>query len=213
MTAGTVQFYFGPASRYSYLAASQLASLSDASGAVFEWVPLDTPALFALEGRAPFQPHGSGQYQWNYRRIDAQRWAALYGVPFVEPQGRLELDFALLALACTAACRMGTGAGIAYARVLMHQIFATSRTELVEADCVALAPLAGLDTELFRAVLRAPQTALQHQAALLRAREEGVFGVPSFVASGALFWGNDRLPLLRRHLLDEGLNTTPLAIF
>lgn len=28
----------------------------------------------------------------------------------------------------------------------------------------------------------------------------GVFGVPSFVIDGALFWGNDRLVLLRQQL-------------
>jgi 2-hydroxychromene-2-carboxylate isomerase len=29
-----------------------------------------------------------------------------------------------------------------------------------------------------------------------RAIQAGVFGVPSFVVGGEIFWGNDRLPLL-----------------
>lgn len=202
MTASkVVQFYFGPASRYSYLAAAQLEALAAETGHTLEWVPLDTPALFALRGRAPFQAHGSGQYDGAYRTVDARRWAALYGLPFIEPQGRLPLDFTLLALACTAASRLGSAS--AYARLLMHEIFATTRTVLDAADCAALAPRVGLDSALLLAELAAPQTAQQHQQALRRAAAAGAFGVPTFVAGEAVFWGNDRLPLLRHHLLTE----------
>ena len=33
-----------------------------------------------------------------------------------------------------------------------------------------------------------------------RAIQVGVFGVPSFVVDGEIFWGNDRLPLLNEYL-------------
>jgi 2-hydroxychromene-2-carboxylate isomerase len=32
------------------------------------------------------------------------------------------------------------------------------------------------------------------------AQRAGVFGVPACVVGGELFWGNDRLVLLKRHL-------------
>jgi 2-hydroxychromene-2-carboxylate isomerase len=31
----------------------------------------------------------------------------------------------------------------------------------------------------------------------------GAFGVPSFAVDGELFWGQDRLPLLRRYLMGD----------
>ena len=34
-----------------------------------------------------------------------------------------------------------------------------------------------------------------------RAIQAGVFGVPSFVMNGEIFWGNDRLHLLKEYLL------------
>ena len=37
-------------------------------------------------------------------------------------------------------------------------------------------------------------------ATIDRAVDAGVFGVPTFIANGELFWGNDRLILLRHYL-------------
>jgi hypothetical protein len=79
-------------------------------------------AVFAGRRVDPFRgPPVSMQYDWEYRRRDATRWAALYGVPFVEPRGRLRLDPELLALAATAA--RGMGQGEAYAWQLFRAVF------------------------------------------------------------------------------------------
>ncbi|NES17520.1 MAG: hypothetical protein F6K41_00835 [Symploca sp. SIO3E6] len=45
--------------------------------------------------------------------------------------------------------------------------------------------------------------ARQLDASLERALDAGVFGVPTFIVSGELFWGNDRLVLLRHYLLSH----------
>jgi 2-hydroxychromene-2-carboxylate isomerase len=49
--------------------------------------------------------------------------------------------------------------------------------------------------------------AVQHGEILLAAEAQGVFGVPTLVMNGELYWGGDRLPMLReaieQHLLDR----------
>jgi 2-hydroxychromene-2-carboxylate isomerase len=78
----TVDFYYGLGSRYSYLASTQLARIAAATGCRFDWQPLKSGALMELRGGHPF--HGepvSGQYEWPYRRLDAEAWAEFYGVP------------------------------------------------------------------------------------------------------------------------------------
>jgi 2-hydroxychromene-2-carboxylate isomerase len=40
------------------------------------------------------------------------------------------------------------------------------------------------------------------------AEEQGVFGVPSFLLDGELFWGNETLPDIRERLIGEGVQVT-----
>jgi 2-hydroxychromene-2-carboxylate isomerase len=74
-----VEFFYGVASRYSYLASTQLPAIEQATGCRFRWRPLFSGDLLALRGVSPFkQPPPSGQYDWSYRRRDAEEWAAYY---------------------------------------------------------------------------------------------------------------------------------------
>lgn len=44
-----------------------------------------------------------------------------------------------------------------------------------------------------------------HDRLRIEAETSGIFGVPSFVFDGELFWGGDRLPLLRERLDEKGV--------
>jgi 2-hydroxychromene-2-carboxylate isomerase len=46
-------------------------------------------------------------------------------------------------------------------------------------------------------------TAAALDTTLEQAHSLGIFGVPTFVIEGQLFWGNDRIVLLRHHLLQR----------
>ncbi|MCK6370723.1 MAG: DsbA family protein [Gammaproteobacteria bacterium] len=200
MTAAAVDFYYAIGSRYSYLAATQVPTLAAETGARIEWVPIDSVRLRSMRGVDPFRGTPvSAQYEWSYRELDARRWAALYGVPFVEPVERVEFDPELLALACTAARRLGQVQ--AYSRELFRLVFATESTAIGTAECLDAAHACGLAGADFQAALDAPATRLELDLAQAKAISAGVPGVPAFVAGKEVFWGNDRLVLLRHHLL------------
>ncbi len=193
----TVDFYYGLGSRYSYLASTQLARIAAETGCRFEWHPIKSGALMELRGGHPF--HGepaSGQYEWPYRRLDAEAWAEFYGVPYREPVDFL-VDPAYLAMAATAAKRLGAVA--AYSRRLFQAIFVEGRA-VAEADLTGFAADAGLDSGAFRAHLDDPATAKTHEAALQEAHRRGAFGVPTFFVGDHLFWGNDRLVLVEHFI-------------
>ncbi len=121
----TVDFYYGLGSRYSYLATTQLARIAAETGCRFAWHPLKSGALMELRGGHPF--HGepaSGQYEWPYRRHDAEAWADYYGARYREPVDFL-VDPAYLAVAATAAKQLG--AVEAYSRRLFRAIFVEAR--------------------------------------------------------------------------------------
>jgi 2-hydroxychromene-2-carboxylate isomerase len=196
-----VDFYFGAGSRYSYLAATQLAALGGETGARFNWLALDSARLIAARGDNLFAAANPiGQYDWGYRRRDAEAWAELYRVPFREPHGRLALDSDLFSLACTAARRLG--AAETYAQALFRAIFVEDLTTVDRALCLARAGAAGLDQAAFSDALDDAETRAERERVLHQAMRLGVFGVPSFVFGERMFWGNDRLVLLRHALLN-----------
>ena len=193
-----VQFFHAIGSRYSYLASTQIAALERDTGCVVEWIPFNSTALLARRGASPFVGDPvSGQYDWAYREEDARRWAALYGVPFHEPRGRVTFDTQLVALAAAAGARLGKAAELC--RALFSAMFAEPAVTLIdEVECVRRASACGIAD--FAKALHDPATTEAHERHLARALELGVFGVPTFIAGKARFWGNDRLVLLRHHL-------------
>ena len=200
----TVEFIFSPGSRYSYLAASQVPALEKATGCTVEWIPVNGTRLRALVGRDPFAGEPvSGQYDWGYRRRDAERWADYYGIPFREPPTR-HFDFDLLARAATAARRMGAAAS--YGWRLCMVVYGSDTWPVDEAACVRTAEEVGLPGQRFAAVLAEVETGELLAAAAADAYRRGAFGVPTFLVTDEnggheLFWGNDRIVLLRHALL------------
>lgn len=199
----TIDFVFGPSSRYSYLAASQLPRLAADFGVTFRWRPVTTIALVRQArggGSTPFDgAPPAKQYDFHWRRQDAEAWAALYGIPFNEPHGRLKYDAAELTLGCVAADLMG---GVeAYARRLARRIFVDDNDAPVgRSDLLAAATETGLDPARFTALLDAPETRTAIAAIQDEAVAKGAFGVPSFLIDDRVIWGNDRIPLLRHYL-------------
>ena len=195
-----VDFYYSIGSRYSYLAASQLDRIAADTGCRFAWRPVESPRLIARRPDDPFAggPR-TGAYAPVYRSRDVARWAALYAIPYVEPVVGVTFDSHVLALACTAALRLG--AVEAVSRGLYAALYGGSLDRIDEAVCTRVAAGCGLDAERFTAAMHDPATEAQLDAALDAAERAGVFGVPTFVVEGERFWGNDRLVLLRHHLL------------
>ena len=194
-----VEFFYGIGSRYSYLASTQLERLAAATGCAIRWRPLFSGDLFAVRGRDPFRGEpASVQYDWPYRRQDALRWAAYYGVPYREPDD-VRFEPRRLALAATAAAALG--AVEAFSRRLFEALFVEGLSPLDDAACAGLAREVGLDEDAFHRAFAQPETAARLAATVEEAAARGVFGVPSFVLGADVYFGNDRLPLLRHALL------------
>jgi 2-hydroxychromene-2-carboxylate isomerase len=193
----TVDFYYSIGSRYSYLAATQIDILQQATGCQVQWHPVNSVRLISQLERSPFEGKPvSTQYQWTYRELDAQRWANLYGVPYLEPRSRVDFDSELLAQACTAAKRLGKVAE--YSKLLFAAMFQDSLPKIDEQECTSRAEAVGITAIDFQAALRA--TATQLTTTIDSAIQAGVFGVPTFIVDREIFWGNDRLVLLRHYL-------------
>jgi 2-hydroxychromene-2-carboxylate isomerase len=198
-----IDFYYSLGSRYSYLASTQIEAIEKATGCHVEWQPIDSVRLISQRDRNPFEGDPiSGQYEWTYRELDAKRWAKLYGVPYIEPRGRIHFDSELLAHACTVAKCFGKVAE--YSHLMFAAIFQdaqllakeASLTIITDRECLVAAEICGISVSDFDAALKAQVTTNQLNLTISKALDAGVFGVPTFMAMDELFWGNDRIVLL-----------------
>jgi 2-hydroxychromene-2-carboxylate isomerase len=197
----TAEFFFSPGSRYCYLAGSQLPGISARTGCRFEWRPVRGAEIRRLRGRDPFQGQAvSGQYDWAYRRRDAEMWARYYGIPFREPPSH-EFDFDLLSRAAAAGTRLGSDS---YGWALCKMVYGSDTWPFDREACVALAEGQGLARKQFEPALEssAAEDLLGQNARDAHAR--GAFGVPTFFLAGVMYWGNDRLVLLEHSLTGSG---------
>ena len=72
--------------------------------------------------------------------------------------------------------------------------------DIDDADAVAAAVAeAGGDGDGFKTYL-AGEGVKEHDRIIEKGNEIGIFGVPSFVLDGELFWGNEHLPSVRKRL-------------
>jgi 2-hydroxychromene-2-carboxylate isomerase len=196
-----VEFFYGVASRYSYLASTQLPAIERATGCRFRWRPLFSGDLLALRGGSPFRkPPPSGQYDWSYRRRDAEEWAAYYGVPFREPPAELKGKKLprRLALACAAAARLGAVQG--YSARLFLAVFADANSRFDRAGLSEYAAELRLNRDEFLQALDDPATDRDLRETTEEAFGRGAFGVPTCFVGDRMYWGNDRLVLLVQFL-------------
>lgn len=195
--------YFDYKSPYAYLAQEPTFELARACGVALRLVPytLDIPAFL---GRAEVDAEGRvlseerNAHQWRrvrYVYMDCRREARRRGLVIRGP--RKVYDTTVAHAGFLYAQQRGDARAYhddVFARFWRHELEIESEAAI--ADALARA---GIDPDGFAAYLeergRAELAALQREA-----EAQGVFGVPSYLVDGQLYWGNERLERVREQL-------------
>ena len=149
-------------------------------------------------GRRPVRGGEPARHRANYRTKDAERWAAHYGVAYVEPDFDA-IDWRSAALWALAALEASGRPDAVLA--LLRRTFADGRPASSSEDLRSVGRDLGLDVERVERMVATGSADDVHGRAVARALAQGAFGVPTFVVEdGELFWGQDRLPLLVDHI-------------
>jgi 2-hydroxychromene-2-carboxylate isomerase len=185
----TLDFFYDLASTYSYLAAIRIGPLAQAAGVTVRWRPFLLGPIFKAQGydTSPFNI-----YPTKGRNMvrDCERQCAELGVPF-----RLPARFPATSLLAGRVATFGLaeGWGEDFSRAVYRAEFAEG-LDIGEPPVIA-AIVSGLGHDAATVLARAQSPEIKNalRAATEDAERLGIFGAPSFIAAGELFWGNDRL--------------------
>lgn len=178
-----IPFYIDLKSPYSYVAAHRGLALSRAGKVTFDWLPytLDIAGRVGGEGWL-------NRVRYLYR--DVRRFATPLGLTVRGPEKVYDSTIAQIGLLYA----KQAGAHEAYIENAFRAFFSR---ELEPDDVGAVAAqleACGCDPAAFAAYLASEGRAL-HDEIRARAEEAGVFGVPSLIVGGELFWGQDRFDM------------------
>ena len=186
-----IEFFWEPGSPYTYLAATQIGKLAAEHGATVKWRPFLLGKVFEARGtKLPAAIPAKAQYMFK----DLARWSQVYGVPVTMP--KVFPVHSLLASRCAiAAAHLGHEAAGALA---VMEAYWGRGEDISNADVLKAAfDRAGLPGA--QIVEKSADAAVKDELRINTedALKRGVFGAPSMFLRDAMFWGNDRLDLLR----------------
>jgi 2-hydroxychromene-2-carboxylate isomerase len=194
----TVDYYFTPVSPWTFLGHDRFAQLVADTGASVRVMPVDYGAIFPVSGGLPL-PKRAPQRQ-AYRLVELQRFADHLGIPMI-------VQPAFFPVSADAASRLiiavdrdqGAAAALGLAGRIGRAIWCEQRNVADPKTLEALLHEAGLPGPLLAAA-DAPEVAQAFAGYTQQAIAAGVFGAPSYVIDGEIFWGQDRLDFVARRL-------------
>jgi len=182
------EFWVSIGSTYSYLTVSRLPGIEETTGVAFDWRPFSVRAIMQEMDNIPFAGKPvKAAYMWR----DLERRAAMYGLEPVLPAPYPLKDFDRANRVAVLARRDGWARD--YIRESYRRWFETGEPAGGEANLAGTLAALGRDPAAVMAEAGDDAVEAAYKAATVEARKRGIFGAPSFVVDGELFWGDDRL--------------------
>lgn len=194
-----VDYYFAPQSPWAYLGHERFDRMARAAGALVRVRPVDLGGrVFPVSGGLPL-PKRAPQRQ-AYRLVELQRFADWLGMPMhVQPRHFPVSGDDAARLICAVDAAQGSQAAMRLAGGVLAAVWAEQADIADAATLAALLRRQGLP-ERYLDDARTPAVQQAYEAHTQSAVDAGVFGAPSYVIDGEIFWGQDRLDFVERRL-------------
>ncbi len=195
----SVDYYFAPQSPWAYLGHQRFHNILKKSGASVRVMPFDLGGkVFPISGGLPLGQRAPQRQA--YRLTELERFSKWLGAPlhlkptFFPVSGD---DAAKLIIAVDMA--VGADAAMNISGAILSAVWSQQRNIADEKTLVELLheqhlPAACLEQTYSQAVHE------RYESYTQMAIDAGVFGAPSYVLDGEIFWGQDRLDFVERAL-------------
>jgi carboxymethylenebutenolidase len=194
-----VDYFVSLNSPWAYLGSKRFEVIAKKHNADVTIWPVDFGSVFAVSGGLPL-PKRAPQRQ-AYRMMELKRWRDHLGVKItLEPKffPANEVPAAKCVIALREQGRMADAIELAHA--VLNALWAEEKNTGDPATLQSIIASCGLDADAVLKAGEAPEMAAKREEYTKAAIAKGVFGAPSFVIDGEIFWGQDRLDFVDRKL-------------
>lgn len=189
-----IDFYFDFMSPFAYLAHHHLLSKRDVFDYQLAYHPLDL-AYVKIQAGNTGPSNRAIPPKIKYLMQDLGRWAERYGIPLSAP-ATLESKLANIGMLIA----NERGVATEYALAVWARTWASGGDFSSPSLLRDVAQSLDWDADEFDALVHSPEWEQRYQASSDHALAQGVFGVPTMIVDGHMWWGNDRLFMLEEYL-------------
>jgi 2-hydroxychromene-2-carboxylate isomerase len=193
-----IDYYMTPVSPYVYLGHERFVGIARKHRATIAVKPINLGVVFPVSGGLPLAKRAPQRQA--YRLVELTRWSRYLGVPLNLHPAHFPVSADLASRYVLAALEQSTDAALALALALSRALWTQERDLADAATLQAISAECGSDAEAWAARADAPDIAMRYAALTQEAIDRGIFGTPTYVYAGELFWGQDRLDFLDRAL-------------
>ncbi|HLL12271.1 MAG TPA: 2-hydroxychromene-2-carboxylate isomerase [Rubrivivax sp.] len=194
-----IDYYLAPQSPWTYLGHERFARMADAAGATVNVMPVDLGGkIFPVSGGVPLGQRAPQRQA--YRLVELARFRDALQMPLnIKPRYFPVPGDQAARMIIAVDQAAGSAAAMRFTGAVLAAVWAQERN--ID-DHVTLAQLLvenALPASLADAA-KAAEVQVLYESYTQRAIDHGVFGSPSYVIDGEIFWGQDRLDFVERKL-------------
>ena len=193
-----IDYYFAPQSPWTYLGHERFAQMAHKAGATVRVLPADFGQVFPISGGLPLGKRAPQRQA--YRLLELQRFSDHLHAPInLHPKYFPVNPDAAARLIIAVGLHDGTDEAMKISGAIFSAVWVRERDIADPAVLAELLEEAGIQTGRL-AQSQAPEAQAIYEANTQQAIDANVFGAPSYVVNGELFWGQDRLDFVERKL-------------
>jgi 2-hydroxychromene-2-carboxylate isomerase len=184
-----IDFFFSIGSTYTYLTVTRILDVEKKHQIKFNWKPFSVRIIMNEMNNHPFPPDKKNKVDYMWR--DIERRAEGYGffaktpVPYPLTEFDLANKLAILGL--------NEGWGIDYVRLTYKRWFQEGKEPATEPNISEIFQELKIDQNKAMEDVMKDEIENQYQLNTNNARDNKVFGSPTFVVNKEIFWGDDRM--------------------
>ena len=184
-----IDFYFSIGSTYTYLSVTRILDVEKKNQVKFNWKPFSVRMIMKEMNNIPFPKDKINKvnYMWRdiERRAEGYKFFAKTPVPYPLSEFDLANQIAILGL------KMGWG--VDYVRLTYKKWFQEGKEPAVEPSISEVCKELGLNKDEIIIESKTKEIKDEYFLNTDAARENKIFGSPSFMVDNELFWGDDRM--------------------
>lgn len=193
-----IEYHLAPQSPWTYLGHERFVRMAKDAGATVQVMPTDLGKVFPISGGLPLGKRAPQRQA--YRLVELKRFSDFLGIPMnVQPKFFPVSGDDASRLIIATDMALGSDAALKLTGAILTACWAQERNIADPATLAALLEECQLSAD---AVAQVPGASVQarYDANTQVSIDRGVFGAPSYVIDGEIFWGQDRLDFVQRKL-------------